>query len=292
MLNKNSILSAFIFILVQILEPTLSYGTDFHSPRTDALGGAGHASPFLSDALYLNPSFISFNQVHSLSVNYLVYNGTQTLSPGTTAELKGNNFNISVVDGSLDALFQAGVGFTRREDSSMVHVGVSKQVIQKISVGVSSKFIFPNDSSGSRLMDGTFAATTLITTWLQASIIIDNIFNSAKDQNFYRNYILGTKVNIMNIILVYVDPHITSNLPSGQESFGYQAGVELPFSNEFFLRAGTFKNSLIPYQSLRGDGYGFGAGWIGPKLSIDYALSKSTLPNSATAHNFGFSIFF
>ena len=36
------------------------WAADFQSPRTAALGGAGHAAPMLNDAIYLNPSFVSF----------------------------------------------------------------------------------------------------------------------------------------------------------------------------------------------------------------------------------------
>jgi hypothetical protein len=276
------------FILFSTLETKAS---DYQSPRTAALGGAGHASPLFSDAIYLNPSYTSFIQVHALSASYLKYDGTID-TPDGSSDYRGHNLNVSILDGTPGSLFQAGVGYTRREDSSFIHVGASKSIIQKIGIGLGAKFIFPNDSSGQRFNDGTFSTSGILTRWFQTAFIIDNLFEAGTSRGLYREYILGTKFNINSIFLIYIDPNFTPTLPENQPTWGYEAGMEFPFFSDFFLRLGTFKNSNIPYEARRGDGYGIGAGWIGPRLSLDYSFSRSLRPIQAYAHNVGFSLYF
>ncbi len=290
MLNKITYLTP---IVLGCILTHFGYASDFQSPRTAALGGAGHASPLLSDSIYLNPSFASFTKTHSLSTNYLKYDGGTTTTPeGGITDYYGHNLNISVLDGTPDSIFQAGVGYTRREDASLIHVGASKNFFQDVGIGIGSKFILPNNGTGERLVDATFSLSGLATSWFQASVVIDNIIGSAKNLGFYREYILGTKFNVDSIVLVYLDPHIISGSDQGS-LFGYEAGIEFPFFSEVFLRVGTFRNAMIPHEAQKiGSGYGLGLGWIGPKLSIDYSFSRVTEGIPIFAHNFGFTIFF
>ncbi len=269
-----------------------SIAADFHSPRTDALGGAGHASPLLTDAIYLNPSFTSFMQTHALSFNYLSFCCGTIARPEGSFDFYGHNLNVSVLDGTTESLFQAGVGYTRREDASFLHIGASKTVIDRMGLGIGAKFIFPNDNSGSRITDGTYSMSGLLADWFQSALIVDNMFEAARNQGLYREFTLGTKFNVSKIILLYVDPNWTPSIPDPAPKWGYQAGAEFPFFQEVFFRLGIFRNSSIPYQSQRGDGYGIGLGWMAPKLSLDYAFSKVTLPLASISHNFGITVYF
>jgi hypothetical protein len=272
---------------------TLSQAADFHSPRTDALGGAGHASPLLSDSLYLNPSFLSYNYTHALIFNYLLYDFKNPVDPVSNLSSKGKNFNISVVDGTKEALFQAGVGYTKREDARFLHLVASKSLLERLSIGMGTKVIFPQ-ANRTRLLDTYLSASLLASSWFQASLIADNLFQSALSLGLNRQYTLGTKFNVMTIIFLYLDPHwISQPLPEfNQKNFGYQAGIEFPFMEQLFLRAGKFHNSTIPYQGQSGDGYGVGVGWLAPKLLLEYSLSQVTSGILGYSHTFGIGIYF
>ena len=141
-LNSLNILITCLIVFLGLFAKSAS-ASDFHSPRTDALGGSGHASPLLTDAIYLNPSFTSFSNTHALSFDYLAYCCGTVTTPQGISDYYGHNLNVSVLDGSPDSLFQAGAGFTRRDDASFVHLGASKSFLQKFGVGIGSKFIFP-----------------------------------------------------------------------------------------------------------------------------------------------------
>lgn len=281
-------LSVFLGLIFGILTPTLGFPSDFRSPRTEALGGAGHASPLLSDSIYLNSSFMPQIMTHALSFDYTVFgNGKKPTSEGPI-DFYGHNMNISVVDGTHDALFQAGVGYTVREDNSMIHFGFGKQVIEKyLAVGLGGKFVFPTNNSGARYLDGVLSVTSLVNSWFQAAIIVDNVLETVQQPGFSRQITLGTKFNVMGITLLYVDPHVFWD-----KTFGYEIGGEFPFFTDFFLRMGGFKNSNISYQAQRGDGLSIGLGWIAPKISFDYAFSRVIMPITSLTHTMGVSIFF
>src|SRR5947209_4004303 len=87
-------------------------GSDFQSARTAALGGAGHAGPMLNDAIYLNPSYASFLPTYAIGGNWVTFNGKDD-------HFKGRAANLTVQDGRNE-YFQAGVGYTLREDGSFV----------------------------------------------------------------------------------------------------------------------------------------------------------------------------
>lgn len=269
-----------------------AFGADFHSPRTDGLGGAGHASPLLTDAIYLNPSFTSFVQNHAVSAEYLLYNGGTVNTPVGPSNYYGHNLNVSILDGSSESLFQAGAGYTVRNDASLIHVGASKSFLERYGVGMGSKVIFPSDGSNTHYFEGSISASSILSSWFQTSFIVDNLFETATYYGFYREFILGTKFNVDSIILLLFDPNWTPDYPTGGSHLGYQMGVEFPFFRALFLRIGMFKNSMVPFENLRGDGYGVGLGWVAPRISFDYAFSDVVNPIPALSHNFQVTVFF
>jgi hypothetical protein len=249
--------------------------SDYHSPRTAALGGSGHAGPLLNDSILLNPSFTSFLPTYSIGVNYL----------------NGTNYSVSIQDGRSE-FFQAGVAYSRREDGSFIHVGASKNVVRRLGFGLGAKAYF-NNQTRQVSKDMTFSASGIPTDWLQTALIIDNLLetSSGKEQGLYREYILGIKCNIMGIVLAYFDPHYTPSLLIG-ERWGYETGLEFVMFSDLYLRFGNFLNSTIPFQAIRGRGYGVGLGWVAPRLSLDYALSRPIVPKLETVHTIGTTLYF
>jgi hypothetical protein len=291
MFYKKNIANFILLLFGTFFLSSMTYSSDFHSARTDGLGGAGHASPLLNDSIYLNPSFAPYIQAHSISFNYLAYGDGITNSPYGYIPYYGHDINLSVVDGTVESLFQAGVSYTVRDDSSLIHLIAAKKIIQRLSLGIGGKFIFPQNQPGNHPFEATASATGIIAQWFQASLIVDNLLQSATNLGFRREFILGTKFNAMNIVLAYFDPHIFDDMTLSS-TFGFESGAEFPFFTDFFLRIGAFHNSTIPYQAQVGDGYGIGVGWIAPKISFEYAFSRAYSPVSALSHNFGVSVYF
>lgn len=289
--SKLSKLGLFLLIFWTHLLSTSGFGSDFHSPRTAALGGAGHAGPSLNDAIYLNPSYTSFLQTYSISYTFLRFNSDDLNSDGTSV-FRGRNMNLSLQDGRSE-LFQAGVGYTRRDQSNLLTIGASKALLEQFGIGMGGKFLFPVTPGAPVVRSQMLSMTFNPTDWVQFSAIADNFIetDAGKAHGFYRELILGSKLNLQNILMIYFDPHWTPTLPG--QVYGYELGAELGMFQDFFLRAGTFKNAAIPHQyGIRGRGYGFGAGWVAPRISLDYAVSHGVEPTTETIQFFGATIFF
>jgi hypothetical protein len=69
-------------------------------------------------------------------------------------------------------------------------------------------------------------------------------------------------------------------------------GAEIPLAEDFFLRAGLNKNALQPSVGIYGDGFGAGLGWVGPKLSLDFAMERTTVPMDVVGTHFSMTIYY
>jgi hypothetical protein len=290
----NNAMRLIILFFSQIINlgilTSLAVASDFQTPRTLGLAGSGHGAPLHGDPIYLNPSFISFLQTYNLGFGYSVANPSPN-DPAATP-FRGMNWNVNVTDGRSE-LFQAGVAFARREDYRMLHLAISKSVMPAMSVGLGGKFFFPQDGATNQIMDGGLSASYIFHEMFQASLIVDNLLGSQAGlaQGLNREIILGTKVNLKGIAMFYIDPHFYPNAPAGVSQYGHEVGAELTIFKDLFLRGGLFKNSMVSYLGRNGSGWALGAGWITPRLSLDYGFSSSTEPVSEQAHSFGFTVY-
>ncbi len=260
------------------------FSSDFQSPRSIGLGGSGHAAPLLNDSIFLNPSFASFLPTYSFGANYLAFS-----NPDATSN--GKYLNFSVQDGRSE-LFQAGAAYTQRVDGTFIHIGASKSFVHRFGFGLGGKFFF-NHKTFAAGRDANISTTAIVSEWLQAAAILDNVFETQEGLNrgLYREMILGLKFNINSILMVYLDPHYTPSLPIPERK-GFEAGVEFVFMSDLYLRLGYYKNATIAYEATRGRGFGAGVGFVAPRLSIDYGFSRVLEPALATAHTIGATVYF
>ena len=272
----------FSFFYLSIFALSNASATEYQSPRTLALGGAGRAGPLLNDSIYLNPSYASFTPIYSLSGGYTWFNA-------------GRNYNVSVED-SRTSFLQAGIGFTRREQNSAASFGMSKQVIQQLGFGLGSKIII-DDHTNKTTTDLLFATSYIAMPWLYASIIVDNLIQSAvgKQRNLFRTFYAGIKFIPTKEVEIYVDPLYSPDYTAGNKT-GLSIGLEFGLLADFYLRFGKMIDAEVTYLNTRGSGYGVGLGWIGPRINFDYSLSRVSSSHSGldsnSAHSLATTIFF
>ncbi len=295
------ILGSFSFA---VLNPLSGQASDFHSPRTASLAGAGHASPLLNDSIYLNPAYVSYlTNTVSVGSSYLRYeSGDQNQDPtkpnSNGLATHGRSYLVSLQDGRSE-VFQAGVGYAINEGGSSLHLGAAKSVVKRVGVGVGSKFFFnPTKQS----LASEFSASTIVFPFqdMQIAVIVDNLFENSADRSrgLYREYLLGLKYNVMGILILYFDPHLVPALADA--SWGHESGVEFIVMKDLFLRAGFSRNAKVPYLTgindhsfgTYGSSFGVGAGWISPKFSLDYAMARTLDPVFYTSHTLGMTMYF
>src|SRR4051812_38287454 len=170
-------------VILGLLWGTLGFASDFQSPRTAAIGGAGHASPMLNDAIYQNPSFVSFLPSYSISANYSFYQGPSDCNGCGSRDPHGHLLNASIQDGRSE-LFQAGVGFSLFNNRKVLSVGASRAVIQRLGVGIGGKFVIPDVDHPPLLVDSLLSASFVPLDWLQVALIIDNLFENERNKAF------------------------------------------------------------------------------------------------------------
>ena len=277
----KNILTHLIIVLFSLYSP-LASAIEYQSPRTLALGGAGRAGPLLNDSIFLNPSYGSFNNIYSLDAGYTGFN-------------TGRNYDVSVQDARTE-MFQAGAAYTKREQNGAINIGASKMILQQVGAGLGSKTLIDN-TTNKMTTDFTFSSTFIALQWMYSSLIIDNLIqgSEAKARNLYRTVFVGFKFMPTHEIEIFVDPLYSPDYSAGKKA-GYSAGVELSLLADFYLRMGKFTDSEVSYLNTRGDGFGFGLGWIGPRINFNYALHRVTSSDAGnpltTAHAGGVTVFF
>ncbi|MFN7685572.1 MAG: hypothetical protein ACK5QT_09190 [Oligoflexia bacterium] len=266
------------------LAPSQAIAADFRSPRTVGLGGAGRANPILNDAIYLNPSFVSFLPVYSWSANF------KALREG-----RGRAYNASVLDGRSE-LFQAGLAYQVRDNFTALHLSGSRKITSNTTAGVGAKLFFSKDPSAlSNFRDFTASVTHAPLDWLQVSAIIENIDRGQDSATLglERELILGTRFKIAEKFSIFADPHFSleGQRPRGLLST-YEIGAEMAIFQDLYLRLGRFKDSSILEINRRADGYGVGLGWVTPRISIDFGLEHIQSPVNQISHTTGATLYF
>lgn len=271
-----------VLTILVILSSLSAQAIEYQSPRTLGLGNAGRAAPLLTDAIYLNPAYSSLVNSYSLGGSYLWFD-------------QGRNYNFSVQD-SRTELFQAGAGFTRREQGAAVNIGASKAAIDRLGFGLGMKILI-DDTTGKTFIGTLFSTAFVASEHFQSALIIDNLTETgeSRQRNAYRDIFIAMKGQAFKELQLYFDPFYSPSYTAGNKS-GFSAGFEATLMADFFLRMGMFQDSEVIYLNTRGDGFGMGIGWIGPKVTFEYAYHRVTQAHNRlgiqTAHSTGMTIFF
>jgi hypothetical protein len=249
----------------------------------------------LNDAITLNPSFAAFLKERvSAGITYNSFAPTPDMpvAAGSAPAGAGRNYQVSLQDGR-SPFFEAGVAYTQFTDGSMIHVGASRTFIQRLGFGLGAKFQMSEDRS-QVISDGSLSMTGVITPEIQAALVVDNLYQSdrAQEAGLYREFALGTKLNVMGIVLLYLDPHYIPELPETLgRRFGYELGAEFVVLQDVFLRTGVFRDAKTAATRSYGTGWSLGAGWLGPKLSFDLGFARAVDPVPADSWTFGATLY-
>ncbi len=255
------------------------------SARSAALGGAGHAGPLFTEALDLNPSYLSLMNSYALSAQYLL--------PATNPGSHGGASTYAAMASSYQLPVQFGAEYSRSDDGAVTRLAFAREILGQFSFGVGTLFYTPLNASMLPRPEFTLSATGIINSWMRAALVLDNSLGSLTSHGFQRVLTLGTRVSLDSIFALYLDPHWTlSGLETGQERMGYELGLEVPFFEYYFLRAGTFKNAKVPLSAAAGNGFGGGVGIFFPMISLDYSFSKTVQPLSYSYHNVSLTLQF
>ena len=257
-------------------------GLEFQSPRTLGLGGAGRAAPWLTDSIYLNPSYASFSPIYTLSGTFTGFD-------------QGRNYNVSIQDSRTESL-QAGVGFTKREQNASVNLGASRAFEKKWGIGLGTKIIL-DQPSNRWTTDFTVSGSLVANNWLNVAVVVDNLIagTEQRTRNLHRTIYAATRLVVVRKIQFYFDPFFSPDYSTGNKG-GFSVGTEIGMLDDLYLRLGRSVDAEIPHFNTRGSGYGFGIAWVGPKICLEGAISRTLAAHGSgpigTAQSGSVQIFF
>jgi len=211
----------FGFSLFHFLLPIQnSLGSDFQSPRTTGLGGAGHAAPFLTDAIYLNPSHLYLLPFFGAGASYLYHEAG--FFPSTTGTAVGSNYNLSVMASSRQLPVQFGAGYTRRDDGTLIHFAASFGLWDRFSLGVGAQFLTTPSGNLIGSPDMGLSMSMTVSTSFRLALVADHVLGALQSNGFLTEIILGSKWQITPEWSFLVDPHF------GTDSMGGGTLIENP----------------------------------------------------------------
>lgn len=241
-----------------------------YTTRLLSTGGAGAGSILVDEASILNPASIVFIPVTNF---YFQQSKSETKQTSKDRLIKSDDSHFEIyqiadssaeLKGTFSYQVKSQNGFRRKMLVSSVAAAVGK----KTSMGIIYSY--------NKLQTPTAGEET----FHQASIGLTHIFNNKLSMGvvlkdpFYSNpeesvAITGFQYSIFKSLTVMQDfDYALKNKDSTGVSF--RSAVQINAFADFYLRAGKFDDKV---RHTTGTSYGIF--WIGPKLSLGYALMKS-----------------
>lgn len=188
-------------------------------------------------------------------------------------------YNVSVIDGKNEYV-NAGISLTRRPDLDFIHVALAKRATQWLSFGSTvkrfgtrsnSKALFGNAVAG--FETGLSAALVIpkevSSTPIQIGLVADNLLHRARDEKYVgaRQLGGGIKANVEGMLMLYGD--LVQNFSNFRGSYlQWSGGGEVALGSSFFARGGLTGGA-------HDKGFGFGGGWVGPKVGVNYGFQNN-----------------
>ncbi len=260
--------SRWFLVILSVFALESANASDYQSPRTLSLGGAGHAAPLQTDPIVMNASHAAFLPAYQVTAAFQRYKG----STGNQ-EPRGRVATFAVLDGNQTTV-PIGLLYSRRAQGAILALGGGYKINEAWSVGLSAKTTLKTDTLTDN-RDFSTSATYRLSKAFQFALITDNVIQNRTKANpwgQFREYTLGTKYALDKNFFFYLDPHYT---PARDKKFGYEAGVEVATFSDLYIRVGKSMRSMQPHLAQYGDSLGYGFGYVGPRFSMDFAISHA-----------------
>lgn len=262
-----------------ILSSFSSYGQlpKIYSTRLLSTSGAGIGSILVDEASMLNPASIAFvpttNAYFQQSRNKTDNNSKSRLTKSDSGLME--IYQMADSSGELKGTFsyqnQAQNGFKRRKLVSSFAAAIAK----KTSMGISysyNKYSTPTDKEDT-FHQGSLGITHIFNKKLSAGLIIIDPFSSNAVESTLG---LGFQFTLFKG-LTFIQDFEYALKNDDAKGISTRTALQINAFKDFYLRAGKSEDTIRKTTSVS-----YGLFWIGPKLSLGYAVMTSTF-NKDTA---------
>lgn len=272
--HKNmpaQILTVFVFFSAPTLAEPIR---DHQTTRLKATAGTGVGSFLMDEATILNPASLGFFNISS--IYYQRNKGDITAPEGL--EGRSSNYTDTAIIAS-DAKGDTGGSFSyinqKRgpERRKSLSVSMAKPFRKKSALGVtyrriSDKNLVENSfdtTSSERYNEFSVGVIHALNEFFSIGILVDDPFKSRTDSTFAT---IGFQYLFHDYIVLMFDVGSDYTRDLGDTS-AYRGAIQVMFYNDFFLRAGFFKDN-----GKSETGNGMGLGWVGPRLLAEFAIQN------------------
>lgn len=244
---------------------------DFQTTRLNSTGGAGIASVLSTEAALLNPAASAF--FNGSSVSYQSYSTSlrkesddrKTNNDDFPSHNKSQGFFLSDHDGPV----KGGIAYLKQNENNFERQQLiahgAAPLSESASMGFSYKYI--DDTRAKRSHHSVSHQSTIgITQILDDKtivglVLIDPMRTTPNEERLMAGfqYAVADKLNLIGD----VGTQYTKDV---RDKYIWRVATQLQLFDDFFFRIGKF------YDNVRENkGTGWGVGWVGPKLGIEFA---------------------
>jgi hypothetical protein len=249
--------------------------------------GAGVASILIDEASYLNPAPLAF--YNKTSFYYQSYgqkiediSGARSGEFAQMTEINGDSVTISDTKNSYKgALSYQGYRFNKIRRARFV-ASFARAATKNSSIGFSIRRTKDVHDNGDEKTynQGVIGTSHVISKNLTAGAVIIDPLGKIKSET---RAIVGLQYIFSEVFMTMFD--FGGNFKETfSDTFITRLGLQINFYKQIYVRMGFYSDKA---NNTKGDSYGIS--WIGPKISMDYAIKKSSILDDSKAATLAFA---
>ena len=275
-ITKKNLLLPLITIILTINQADAF--RNFETTRLQSTAGTGAGSFLMDEATILNPAPLAFFNISSV---YLQKSSTDFTpsnnGPPSESEMKGVIITDAKgrVKGSASYRSHEYNGDKRKRISLALAAPVGKTS----ALGVSAKQIKDifSDGTTTKIKQITFGITHAVNESFAIGLVAIDPFGEVEEDT---RGIIGMQYMFSGFLSIMADLGADYNQNLSDTTI-LRAALQAKIFEDFFVRFGVFDDS-----GKREKGNGVGAGWVSPRLIVDFAIkSTDILENELTTQN-------
>ncbi len=239
--------------------------------RLKSTAGSGVGSILLEESAFLNPASASF--FNASSIYALKTTGeTSDKNQAQYGDNKELGFILADSNPSLSGTLSYFKSKNYFGDQKFLGVSMAGTVDQASALGFSVKKISQTELGQTNEYYLTnIGVTHVVDEYTSMGVLIEDAFKSkAKSTRAY----FGIQKALFDSISSNLDLGVNYTSKEISKTFIYKASLQVRVLNDFFLRAGIFKDNEFDES-----GSGFGLAWVQPKLAFEFGIKSTNQTN-------------
>jgi hypothetical protein len=271
-------------VLVSTINSAFAQIREFQTTRLNSSGGTGVASILSTEAAILNPASAAYFSEGAVSYQSYRASIKHEADERKTIPDKFSKQNLSqaLFISDYSGKVKGGVAYI---DQAENHYSRNRAIFHAAAplgktsaMGVSYNYISDKLPSGTKDRhqvhhQATVGFTEILSEDLSMGLVIKDFTRSTRGEE---RALLGWQYNLTSKIVAMVDVGAQYSKAFSKKNL-WRAALQLNVFEDVFVRGGKFEDNIQDFR-----GYGWGIGWVGPRLGIEFAqkMSDQVGPNN------------